>query len=261
MGVGYYGVDEDRAKQLDNYLMHYGRKGMKWGKNIFLDEYYSPMYSKGITRAYEDTGSSGSKKKSGSSKVMKKTVNTKASRNGDILEVNGIKINLANRKGKNLAERIMETIDDRSKEVGNAVSKAADDTKNWASDKAKEVGKVVSKAADDTKNWASERVNEAGDTAKKVGSAVSKAADDTKNWVGDRTNEASNTAKKVGKAVGDTAKKAGDAVGNAAKDAGNWVGNKAKDVGNAAGKAAKDVGDWGGKQVDKGKKFLKSIFG
>lgn len=132
MGVGYYGVDEDRAKAVGNYLMHYGRKGMKLEKEIFgEDTMYSP---KGVVTPKQAVKSS-------------------------------------SKNGKNFASKMFHSVE-----------KAANDAKNLGEN------------------------------------SVSKAAKDSDNLVGDKASK-------------------------------------------AVSGAAKDVGDWGSKQVDKGKKFLKSIFG
>lgn len=58
-----------------------------------------------------------------------------------------------------------------------------------------------------------------------------------------------------------TANNFGSSVSKAASNVGKSVSKAAKSTANFASKTAKDVSSWGGKQVDKGKKFFKKIFG
>lgn len=316
MGVGYYGVDEDRAKALDNYLMHYGRKGMKWGENKFGDYKEENItinsnnlfdrkrtvttsvsgmgkgsttktnyYERGkITQAY-DNGKKAAKE------VLESIKGDKAKQRYIDAQFNTIKTGSGgeSKEAREIKDR-MDIIDnakallDKSEQLYKEI--VPDKRKLWdikgkkedkefyddlnkqrnelEKDKQREVKKYIQQRKSDYEKW--EKAEAMERLAKKLNdNTIASKLKNVKNEVVETADEAgdavASAVKDAGKWVGNKADKVGDAVGKAAKDAGNWVGDKASKAGKAVSGAAKDVGDWGSKQVDKGKKFLKSIFG
>ena len=316
MGVGYYGVDEDRANALGNYLMHYGRKGMKWGENKFGDYEEKNItinsnnlfdrkrtvttsvsgmgkgsttktnyYERGkITQAY-DNGKKAAKE------VLESIKGDKAKQRYIDAQINAIKTGSGgeSKEAREIKDRMdiidnanalldkseqlyKETVSDKrklldfkgkkeDKEFYDDLNKQRNELKI---DKQREINKYMQQRKSDYEKW--EKAEAMKRLSKKLNdNTIASKLQNLKSEVANTADEAgdavASAVKDAGKWVGDKVDKAGNAVGKAAKDTGNWIGDKAGKAGKAVSGAAKDVGNWGSKQVDKGKKLLKSIFG
>ena len=148
------------------------------------------------------------------------------------------------------------------KALGKDISNVFDSAQKWVGQAGKDVGDFTTKTAKDIGDWGKGAIDSGKKFIENVDiSDVKKVYGDASKWVSQAGKDVGKTATK---AYNDASKWAGNAakdVGKAASKAGKAVESGAKSAVNAGKKAAKDIGDWGGKQLKKGKKFLKSIFG
>ena len=227
----------DQTKSGDS-LKHYGRKGMKWDKNIFGKE-DAPGQSR--------SSSSGPSP----SKALSSVLNTRATaphllnstHTNPVTRKDAQKTNMALRSNPGLplartpSPNKVRIAGDSSELVKKQTEEPKKDTRNGLQKWFDQAGKDIGKAAGDVKNWGEGAVN---DTKK----WVEGAANDTKKWT-------DNAIKDIGK----TAVKIGDDAKRAYGDAEKWVNGAIKDVGNAAVK----VGDDAKKAYGDAKTFVDSL--
>ena len=227
----------DQTKSGDS-LKHYGRKGMKWNKNIFGKD-----DAPGQSRSSSNSGSAQSKKAlssalssrvSGSGRGGSLNKNTliqpEIPNSGRIMRVSskspfGIPHVEGYRTGK-IPDPVIKSggrgeakprsglqkwFDQAGKDIGNTfnsakkgVEDAANSVKKWGEGAVNDTKKWVEGAANDTKKWTDNAIKDIGKTAVKIGDDAKKAYGDAEKWV-------NGAIKDVGKAavkVGDDAKKA-----------------------------------------------------
>ena len=230
-------------------LKHYGRKGMKWDKNVFGKE-----DAPGQGRSSSNSGSAQSKKALSSalgSKVSssgrggglnKNTlIQPEIPNSGRIMRVNnkspfGIPSVEGYRTGK-IPDPII-------KSGGRGEAKPRSGLQKWFDQAGKDIG--------NTFNSAKKGVEDAANSVKKWGEG---AVNDTKKWVEGAANDAKKWTDNAIKDIGKTAVKIGDDAKKAYGDAEKWVNGAIKDVGNAAVK----VGDDAKKAYGDAKTFVDSL--
>lgn len=226
----------DQTKSGDS-LKHYGRKGMKWGKEIFGEDDI-PGQSR--------SSSSGAPPSKALASVLSAKVSAGGSSSGysnPVTRRDAQKTNTALRSNPGLplartpSPNKVRIAGGSSELVKKQTEEPKKDTRNGLQKWFDQAGKDIGKAAGDVKNWGEGAVN---DTKK----WVEGAANDTKKWT-------DNAIKDIGK----TAVKIGDDAKRAYGDAEKWVNGAIKDVGNAAVK----VGDDAKKAYGDAKTFVDSL--
>ena len=238
----------DQTKSGDS-LKHYGRKGMKWNKNIFGKEDVP-----GQRQSSSNSGSAQSKKalssalssKVGSSgrggSLNKNTlIQPEIPNSGRIMRVSskspfGIPHVEGYRTGK-IPDPVI-------KSGGRGEAKPRSGLQKWFDQAGKDIG--------NTFNSAKKGVEDAANSVKKWGEG---AVNDTKKWVEGAANDAKKWTDNAIKDIGKTAVKIGDDAKKAYGDAEKWVNGAIKDVGNAAVK----VGDDAKKAYGDAKTFVDSL--
>ena len=263
-------------------LKHYGRKGMKWDKNIFGKD-----DAPGQSRSSSNSGSAQSKKAlssalnsqvsagRGGSLNKNKIVVPEYPSSGTIWRTPKDKpypVSEGYRSGK-IPDPILKSggrgeakprsglqkwFDQAGKDIGNTfnsakkgVEDAANSVKKWGEGAVNDTKKWVEGAANDTKKWTDNAIKDIGKTAVKIGDDAKKAYGDAEKWVNGAIKDVGNAAVKVGddakKAYGDAEKWVNTAIGDTKK----WTDQAGKDIGKAAG----DVKKWGEGAVNDTKKW------
>ncbi len=247
------------GKDDNDSLTHYGRKGMKWGKNIFEDE--PNQVFKAAGRAANNVAGGAARAVGNAFNMVKNTAKGAGKAVGNFVDNR-----ITGNSNRNLARQYQKEADSAKKDAtvnqmrANAIRWLTKDI-NYGSmpdTMARKVMDTISKAQYDAQN----RSWEAGDKARAAqenANAYKKLSDNA------LANRAGRLVNNVGKAVGGAAKQVydkTDQLGNriginnfgklmydpvyAAKQAGKAVGNVANDVGNAVGGAANAAGNWVG---------------
>ena len=257
----------DQTKSGDS-LKHYGRKGMKWNKNIFGKD-----DAPGQSRSSSNSGSAQPKKalssalssKVGSSgrggSLNKNTlIQPEIPNSGRIMRVSskspfGVPHVEGYRTGK-IPDPIIKSggrgeakprsglqkwFDQAGKDIGNTfnsakkgVEDAANSVKKWGEGAVNDTKKWVEGAANDAKKWTDNAIKDIGKTAVKIGDDAKRAYGDAEKWVNGAIKDVGNAAVKVG----DDAKKA---YGDAKKWVDTAIGDTKKWVEGAASTTAKEV--------------------
>ena len=184
----------DQTKSGDS-LKHYGRKGMKWGKEVFgKDDVPSQR------RSSSNSGSAQPKK--ALSSALSSRVNENVGR-GESKPRSGLQ----------------KWFDQAGKDIGNTfnsakkgVEDAANDAKKWTDNAIKDIGKTAVKIGDDAKRaygdaekWVNGAIKDVGNAAVKVGDDAKKAYGDAKKWVDTTIGDAKKWTDQAGKDIGKTA--------------------------------------------------------
>ena len=221
----------DQTKSGDS-LKHYGRKGMKWDKNIFGKDDAS-----GQSRSSSNSGSSQSKKALSSALNSQVSAGRGGSLNKNKIVVpeypsSGTIWRTPKDKPYPVSEgyRSGKIPDPILKSGGRGEAKPRSGLQKWFDQAGKDIG--------NTFNSAKKGVEDAANSVKKWGEG---AVNDTKKWVEGAANDAKKWTDNAIKDIGKTAVKIGDDAKKAYGDAEKWVNGAIKDVGNAAVKVGDDA--------------------
>ena len=252
----------DQTKSGDS-LKHYGRKGMKWGKEVFgKDDIPSQR------RSSSNSGSAQSKKALSSALSSRvsggKIPETTLKENKiyeDILRETTLKENkiyedvlretIPKSGGRGEAKPrsgLQKWFDQAGKDIGNTfnsakkgVEDAANSVKKWGEGAVNDTKKWAEGAANDAKKWTDNAIKDIGKTAVKIGDDAKKAYGDAEKWVNGAIKDVGKAAVKVGddakKAYGDAKKWVDTAIGDAKK----WTDQAGKDIGKTASDLADDL--------------------
>ena len=256
----------DQTKSGDS-LKHYGRKGMKWGKEIFGEDDI-PGQSR--------SSSSGAPPSKALASVLSAKVSAGGSSSGysnPVTRRDAQKTNMALRSNPGLPlartpspnkvqiaggspELVKKQTEEPKKDTRNGlqkwfdqagkdIGKAAGDVKNWgegaANDTKKwtdQAGKDIGRAVKTTKNSVEKTVT---DAIRGTGQWVERAANDTKKWTDNAIKDVSKAAVKVGDDAKKVAEKAKTTIDFAVNDAKKWTDNAIKDIGKTAVKIGDDA--------------------
>ena len=260
-------------------LYHYGRKGMKWGKDIFSGD--TPVQGGGGQvmkyqggRVRITTSSNGNTRVSGTGNSAGRSA------------INKLKSSVSNSigslsKGAGKAREYVTGNQARSNLDRQIVREAVRNYNGAPNDNelnanfASGMAKVLRGTARDYFDSADSRKfydlrgkaqdNVRGLKFEDSANKFQKVSDDYKkaqNQVNrEYREEMRNEANKTAAAQREYDKTLAGAAEKTAKNVKEGVSSAAKSVGDFASKSAKSVGDWGGKQVNKGKDFISGIFG
>lgn len=284
----------DQTKSGDS-LKHYGRKGMKWNKNIFGEE---------------DVPGQGRSSSSGPSpsKALSSVLNTRvtaphllnSTHTNPVTRKDAQKTNMALRSNpglplartpspnkvriaggssefvkkqteepkKDTRNGLQKWFDQAGKDIGNTFNSAkkgvedtANSVKKWGEGAVNDTKKWVEGAANDTKKWTDQAGKDIGRAVKTTKNSVEKVATDairgTGQWVERAANDAKEWTDNAIKDIGKTAVKIGDDAKKAYGDAEKWVNGAIKDV----GKAAVKVGDDAKKAYGDAEKWVNTAIG
>ena len=252
----------DQTKSGDS-LKHYGRKGMKWDKNIFGKD-----DAPGQSRSSSKSGSAQSKKALSSALSSRvsggKTPETTLKENKiheNVLRETTLKENkiyedvlreTTPKSGGRVEAKprsgLQKWFDQAGKDIGNTfnsakkgVEGAANSVKKWGEGAVNDTKKWVEGAANDTKKWTDTAIKDIGKTAVKIGDDAKKAYGDAEKWVNGAIKDVGKAAVKVGddakKAYGDAEKWVNTAIGDAKK----WTDQAGKDIGKTASELADEL--------------------
>lgn len=249
-------------------LYHYGRKGMKWGKDIFSGD--APVQGGGgslmknpgqrvrisVNDAVRGTG--GSAGRSAINK-LKGSVSKTVSKAGEYVTGNQAQLNLDRQKIKEYVHKLngapndIKYRSDFASGLANAFRKSAQDSFDSAN----------SRKFYDLRGKANDNIN--GIAFEEEAKNLQKLSDDYKkaqNQVNrEYREEMRKEANKTAAAQREYDKTLPGSIEKAAKNVNKAVSSTAKSVGDFASKSAKSVSDWGGKQLNKGKSFVSGLFG
>ena len=265
----------DQTKSGDS-LKHYGRKGMKWDKNIF---------------GKEDVPGQSRSSSSGPppSKALSSVLNTRVAGPrllnntyfNPVTRKDAQKTNMALRSNPGLplagtpspnkvriaggsSELVKKQTEEPKKDTRNGlqkwfdqagkdIGKAAGDVKNWGEGAVNDTKKWVEGAANDTKKWADQAGKDIGravkttknsvektvtDAIRGTGQWVERTANDAKEWTDNAIKDVSKAAVKVGDGAKDAVNWLDDTVHGGAE---RWVNNAIKDIGKASVKIGDDA--------------------
>ena len=269
----------DQTKSGDS-LKHYGRKGMKWGKEIFGEE--------------DVPGQRGGSSSSAPSpsKALSSVLNTRVAGPrllnstyfNPVTRRDAQKTNMALRSNPGLplartpspnkvqiaggsSELVKKQTEEPKKDTRNGlqkwfdqagkdIGKAAGDVKNWGEGAVNDTKKWVEGAANDTKKWTDQAGKDIGRAVKTTKNSVEKtvtdairgtgqwvegAANDAKKWTDNAIKDVSKAAVKVGDDAKKVAEKAKTTVDFAVNDAKKWTDTAIKDIGKTAVKIGDDA--------------------
>ena len=238
----------DQTKSGDS-LKHYGRKGMKWGKEVF---------GKDDIPGQSRSSSSGAPPSKALSSVLNTRVTTphllNSTHTNPVIRKDAQKTNMALRSNPGLplartpspnkvriaggsSELVKKQTEEPKKDTRNGLQK-------WFDQAGKDIG--------NTFNSAKKGVEDAANSVKKWGEG---AVNDTKKWVEGAANDTKKWTDNAIKDIGKAAVKMGDDAKKAYGDAEKWVNGAIRDVGNAAVK----VGDDAKKAYGDAKTFVDSL--
>lgn len=268
----------DQTKSGDS-LKHYGRKGMKWGKEIFGEDDI-PGQSR--------SSSSGAPPSKALASVLSAKVSAGGSSSGysnPVTRRDAQKTNTALRSNPGLplartpspnkvriaggsSELVKKQTEEPKKDTRNGlqkwfdqagkdIGKAAGDVKNWGEGAVNDTKKWVEGAANDAKKWTDNAIKDVSKAAVKVGDDAKKVAEKAKTTIDFAVTDAKKWTDTAIKDIGKTAVKIGDDAKKAYGDAEKWVNGAIKDVGNAAVK----VGDDAKKTYGDAKKWVDTAIG
>lgn len=268
----------DQTKSGDS-LKHYGRKGMKWDKNIF---------------GKEDVPGQSRSSSSGPppSKALSSVLNTRVAGPrllnntyfNPVTRKDAQKTNMALRSNPGLplagtpspnkvriaggsSELVKKQTEEPKKDTRNGlqkwfdqagkdIGKAAGDVKNWGEGAVNDTKKWVEGAANDTKKWADQAGKDIGravkttknsvektvtDAIRGTGQWVERTANDAKEWTDNAIKDVSKAAVKVGDDAKKVAEKAKTTIDFAVNDTKKWTDNAIKDIGKTAVKIGDDA--------------------